>query len=247
MDMKLTNWEELQSGLFRNTCAEQPDGEEATMLHEANTTFYAKVPQEIRRCFFLDGNAVNVLLELVSWGMLDRGRKRGITEWYAINQQVMALHLGLSENTVCSKLKELQKKQFIEVQRRGRRNFYRLNTALNPYLVLSEAIHGFIRHVYTKSNYDVVLEQMEDLEKEVYRDKQDLFREAVVTAVLPTIKHKDFYESYAKRIQQDIRNAATNEMGMLSLVNYHSIILDLCTELSNKIERQAQLLDGTAS
>ncbi|KPV58255.1 hypothetical protein QJ48_17390 [Paenibacillus sp. A3] len=104
------------------------------------------------------------MLELVSWGMLDRGRE--ITEWFAINQQVMALHLGLSENTICSKLKELQKKQFIEVQRRGRRNFYRLNTKLNPYIVLSEAIHGFIRHVYTKSNYDVVLEQMDDLDKE---------------------------------------------------------------------------------
>jgi hypothetical protein len=88
---------------------------------------------------------------------------------------------------------------------------------------------------------------MEDLEKEVYRDKQDLFREAVVTAVLPKIKNKDFYQPYARRIQEDIRNAAADETGMLSLVNYHSIILDLCTELSIKIERQARLLDGTAS
>lgn len=245
MKLKLTDWHELQSGMFKNTCAEQP--EEATCLHEVNTTFYAKVPQEIRRCFFLDGNAVNVLLELVSWGMMDRGRKREITEWFAINQQVMALHLGLSENTVCAKLKELQMKQFIEVQRRGRRNFYRLNTMLNPYIVLSEVIHGFIRHVYTKSNYDVVLEQMDDLNKEVYRDKQDLFREAVVTAVLPTIKDKDFYQPYVRRIQEDIRQAETNETEMLSLVKYHSIVLDLCTELSKKIERQAQLLDGTAS
>ncbi|OXM87396.1 BlaI/MecI/CopY family transcriptional regulator [Paenibacillus rigui] len=246
MDLQLTHWEELQSSLFRSASAEQTD-EEPTELHAVNTTFYAKVPQEIRRCFFLDGNAVNVLLELVSWGMLDRGRKRKITEWFAINQQVMALHLGLSENTVCTKLKELQKKDFIEVQRRGRRNFYRLNTTLNPYIVLSEALHGFIRHVYTKSNYDVVLEQMDDLDKEVYRDKQDLFREAVVSAVLPTINDKDFYQPYVRRIQEDIRHAAVNEIGMLSLVNYHSIVVDLCTELSEKIERQARLLDGTAS
>lgn len=105
----MTDWNELHSGLFKNTCAEQLE-EEVTYLHEVNTTFYAKVPQEIRRCFFLDGNAVNVLLELVSWGMLDSGRKREVTEWFAINQQVMALYLGLSENTICSKLKELQKK-----------------------------------------------------------------------------------------------------------------------------------------
>ncbi|MFC7561449.1 BlaI/MecI/CopY family transcriptional regulator [Paenibacillus farraposensis] len=246
MEMKLTDWNELHSGLFKNTCAEQLE-EEVTYLHEVDTTFYAKVPQEIRRCFFLDGNAVNVLLELVSWRMLDSGRKREVTEWFAINQQVMALYLGLSENTICSKLKELQKKQFIEVQRRGRRNFYRLNTTLNPYLVLSEALHAFLRHVYSKSNYDVVLEQMEDLDKEAYREKQDLFREVVAMAVLPTIRNKDFYQPYARRIQEDIRNAAVDETGMLSLVNYHSIILGLCTELSDKIERRVRLLDGTAS
>ncbi|MBG9795008.1 hypothetical protein ABD76_22080 [Paenibacillus dendritiformis] len=243
MDMKLTNWEELQSSLFRSTCAEQT-GEEPTHLYEVNTTFYAKVPQEIRRCFFLDGNAVNVLLELVSWGMLDRGRKRQITEWFAVNQQVMALHLGLSENTVCSKLKELQKKDFIEVQRRGRRNSYRLNTTLNPYVVLSEAVHAFLKHVYTKSNYDAVLEQMEDRDKVKYKDKQDLFREAVVTVVLPTVKNKDFYQPYVSRIQADIRNATTNESGMLSLVEYHGIVLDLCRELSEKIERQLRVLNG---
>lgn len=243
MDMPLTNWEELQSRLFRNACAEQPD-EEPTELYAVNTTFYAKVPQEIRRCFFLDGNAVNVLLELVSWGMLDRGRKRKITEWFAINQQVMALHLGLSENTVCTKLKELKKKDFIEVQRRGRRNFYRLCTTLNPYIVLSEAAHAFLRHVYTKSNYDAVLVQMDDWVREKYQDRQDLFREAVVTAVLPTIKSKDFYPSYVRRIQEDIRNATPNELGMLSLVEYHSIVLDLCGELTEVIERQLRLLEG---
>lgn len=125
----------------------------------------------------------------MSWGKIDKGWKREITEWFAINQQVMSLYLGLSENTVCSKLKDLQKKRFIEIQRRGTE--YRLSTLLNPYLILSEAIHGFIRHVYTNSNYDMVLEQMEQLDKEVYRDKQDLFREAVVKHV-PHIEQPEF-------------------------------------------------------
>ncbi|MDN8588367.1 hypothetical protein B2I21_30440 [Chryseobacterium mucoviscidosis] len=171
MDMPLTNWEELQSRMFRNACAEQPD-EEPTELYAVNTAFYAKVPQEIRLCFFLKGNAVNVLLELVSWGILDRGIKRKIAEWFVINQQVMALHLGLSRIPSAPRLK---KKDFIEVQRRGRRNFYRLCTMLNPCMVLSEAAHAFLKHVYNESNYDVVLVQMDDWVREKYQDRQDLF------------------------------------------------------------------------
>ncbi|AOK91129.1 hypothetical protein AOU00_15660 [Paenibacillus polymyxa] len=42
MDLKLTNWEELQSSLFRNSVAEQSDDEEATHLYEVNTMFTPK-------------------------------------------------------------------------------------------------------------------------------------------------------------------------------------------------------------
>ncbi|MNI26721.1 hypothetical protein D3C73_804320 [compost metagenome] len=176
--------------------------------------------------------------------MLDKGRKRLITEWFAIHQQVMALHLGLIENTVCSKLKELQKKGFIEVQRRGRRNYYRLSTTLNPYVVLSEVIHTFIKQAYPKSNYGMIVEHMTDEEKENYKDKQDALQEAVVTCVLPMVKDKDFYSPYIGRIVEDIRNGAVKESGMRLLTEYQSIVDDLWEQLNEKVERQFRTLAG---
>ncbi|OMD34829.1 hypothetical protein BSK56_33445 [Paenibacillus borealis] len=47
MDMQLTDWEELQSNLFRNTRVEQTAEQEAIQLYEVNTTFYAKV---LKKC-----------------------------------------------------------------------------------------------------------------------------------------------------------------------------------------------------
>jgi len=194
---------------------------------------YVKVPQEIRRCLFLDGNTVNVLLELVSWGMFDGQRQRNVKEWFAINQQVMALKTGLTENTISGKVKELESKMFIEKQRRGRRNYYKLNTSLNPFLILSEVIHDFLNYIYPKRNYEEIM----DKHSAIYHITDvDIFQEAVTIASLKAIKEPDFFTPFILRLIKDIRsNDGVDTSVHDYLPNYNTIANDVHEELMQRI------------
>ncbi|MFF0829893.1 helix-turn-helix transcriptional regulator [Brevibacillus sp. NPDC003359] len=243
MTVKMVDWYGVYDSEYYR--AQVDNGESKTSLCNVcsggNVSFYLKVPQEVRRCYFLDANAVNVLLELLSWGMLDGNRKRDIGEWFTIKQQVMALKLGLSENTISSKLQELERKWFIDVQKRGRRNYYRLNTMLNPFIVLSEEIHEYVQYLYAKKNYEAVMEIASP--SLYFMSEIDRFQEAVTSVILSIVKDDDFYVPYMYRLLRDIRdNDGDDSSNVLYLPNYHSIVNDLRQDLLERIMHQFRLM-----
>lgn len=232
-EFKMVDWHEIQGRRYHYTNIDVGN-EKLSMTPTSNISYYIKVPQEIRRCLFLDGNTVNVLLELVSWGMIDGQRKRNIEEWFAINQQLMALKTGLTENTVSTKIKELESKMFIEKAKRGRRNYYRLNTSLNPFVFLSEEIHDFVNYVYPKKNYEEVMEKFTCLYN---ANDVDTFQEAVTVTTIQAVRDSDFYAPYIRRILADIRgNDLDSEVDYLP--NYHEIVIDLQQDLKERIMRR---------
>ncbi|NKI21474.1 hypothetical protein HFN20_09630 [Paenibacillus dendritiformis] len=233
-EFKIVDWHSIQERKYYSTLVDYGE-EKSIMTPPSNVTRYIKVPQEIRRCLFLDGNTVNVLLELVSWGMFDGQRQRNIEEWFAINQQLMALKTGLTENTVSSKIKELESKMFIEKRKRGRRNYYKLNTSLNPFVFLSEEIHDFLNYVYPKKNYETVMEKVTCLYN---ANDVDTFQEAVTIATIQAVKDSDFYAPYIRRILIDIRGNDFDSTKPDYLPNYHEIVYDLQQELMERIMRR---------
>jgi predicted transcriptional regulator len=239
MEIKMVEWFLVPQTAFGRTLVGIND-DNRVMLSSwfsdtTNLGRYVRVPQEIRRCLFLDGNTVNVLLELVSWGMFDGQRQRNVNEWFAINQQVMALKTGLTENTISGKVKELENKMFIEKQRRGRRNYYKLNTSLNPFLVLSEVIHDFLNYIYPKRNYEAVMERATCLYN---ANDVDTFQEAVTIVTIQAVKDSDFYVPYIRRILKDIRSNDLDSTKPDYLPNYNEIVYDLQQDLMERIMRR---------
>lgn len=233
-ELKMVDWYTIQESKYLSTVVDYGD-KKSIMTPPSNVSYHIKVPQEIRRCLFLDGNTLNVLLELVSWGMFDGQRQRNIEEWFAINQQLMALKTGLTENTISSKIMELERKMFIEKHKRGKRNYYRLNISLNPFVFLSEEIHEFVNYVYPKKNFEAVMERVTCLYNV---NDVDTFQEAVTLATIQAVKDSDFYAPYIRRILKDIRGNDLDSTKPDYLPNYHEIVFDLQQELMERIMRR---------
>ncbi len=152
---------------------------------------YLTLPENVKRCYYLDANEKLVLFELYSWAKED-GKCQ-------IAMDLVSLKLGISERTVRTCVKELAVKKFIQVSKQGRSNIYRFDNLMdNPYLVLSEFIHEFISDFYYKGG----LRQDEEWVKAVGDEGFRLWREAVVDTLAKEAKKKTFYEPYLQRLTE---------------------------------------------
>lgn len=173
---------------------------------------YLIIPENVKRCYYLDANEKLVLFELYSWAKED-GKCQ-------VAMDLVSLKLGISERTVRTCVKELVKKKFVQVSKQGRANIYTFDALKdNPYLVLSEFIHEFIQNYYYKAG----LRQYEEWVKTVGDDGFRLWREAVVDTLAKEAKKEEFYKPYLLRLTDtpdDYENIAisfTNEL--LELIN----------------------------
>ncbi len=98
--------------------------------------FYMPVPQKVLRCINLRGAAKIIFFDIVSY--------MGYNHYSYPSIEDIALNCGMSHATVQANMKELEEKKFLFVRRR-RNNTYYLPDGLhlNPYILLSEALHGF--------------------------------------------------------------------------------------------------------
>ena len=153
---------------------------------------YLQIPENVKRCYYLEANEKLVLFELYSWA-----KEHGEVK---VALDLVSLKLGISERTVRTCIKKLDEKKFVQVSKRGRANIYRFdNLKNNPYLVLSEVIHKIIEEYYYKSG----LRQCEDFVQEYGEDGIRLWREAVVDTLAKEAKKKDFYEPYLLRLTEN--------------------------------------------
>jgi len=152
---------------------------------------FLTLPENVKRCCYLDANEKLVLFELYSWAKEDGTCK--------VSMDLVSLKLGISERTVRTCVKELAVKKFIQKSKQGRSNFYRCdNLKNNPYLVLSEFIHQFIDDYYYKRG----LRQCEEWVQRVGDEGFRLWREAVVDTLAKEAKKETFYEPYLQRLTE---------------------------------------------
>lgn len=156
-----------------------------------NQGFYLTVPENVKRCYYLDANEKMVLFELYSWAK-DNGECK-------VAMDLVSLKLGITEKTVRTCIKELARKKFVQVSKQGRSNVYTFDDLKNnPYLVLSEFIHEFIKDYYYKSG----LHQDQEWVKQMGNEGLRLWREAVVDNLAKVVKKKDFYEPCLQKLSE---------------------------------------------
>lgn len=156
-----------------------------------NLEKYLTLPENVKRCYYLDANEKLVLFELYSWAKED-GRCQ-------VAMDLVSLKLGISERTVRTCVKELAEKKFVQVSKQGRSNIYKFDDLKNnPYLVLSEFIHEFIAEYYNKRSLRKDVEWLQRVGDEGFR----LWRESVVDTLAKEAKKKTFYEPYLQRLTE---------------------------------------------
>jgi len=172
-----------------------------------NLEHYLTIPESVKRCYYLDANEKLVLFELYSWAKEDGKCK--------IAMDLVSLKLGITEKTVRKCIKELARKKFVQVSKQGRSNNYTFDDLKNnPYLVLSEFIHEFIKDYYYKSG----LRQDQEWVTTVGNEGLRLWREAIVDTLAKEAKKEGFYKPYMLRLMEspdDYENIAasfTNEL-----------------------------------
>ncbi|WP_099190812.1 helix-turn-helix domain-containing protein [Tepidibacter mesophilus] len=101
-----------------------------------NHTLYTPIPHKISRCLNLGSTPKIILFDLVSY----MGNK--YYSYPSIDD--IALNCGMSHVTVQANMKELEAKKFLIVKRRRNNTYYLPDgLELNPYILLSEVLHGF--------------------------------------------------------------------------------------------------------
>lgn len=122
--------------------------------------YYIPYPHMIRKCYVMSMNERGVLLDIL---------------------ESIACNLGISESTVKSAITSLEEKKFIKtVRRRGQVNRYRIDQLeANPYLVLSENVHFFLKLYHPR-----------------------YIKKTLIQSVIATIINGDSYKSYANRLYE---------------------------------------------
>ncbi|RPE06741.1 helix-turn-helix domain-containing protein [Paenibacillus polymyxa] len=135
--------------------------------------YYIPYPHMIRKCYGMSMNERGVLLDILS--------HLGENEEAFPSQETIACNLGISESTVKSAITSLEEKKFIKtVRRRGQVNRYRIDQLeANPYLVLSENVHFFLR---------------------LYQPRY--IKKTLIQSVIANIINGDSYKSYANRLYE---------------------------------------------
>ncbi|WP_211748084.1 hypothetical protein [Paenibacillus sp. Marseille-Q4541] len=163
-----------------------------------NLEKFLTLPENVKRCYYLDANEKLVLFELYSWAK-DDGKCQ-------VAMDLVSLKLGISERTVRTCVKKLTGKKFVQVSKQGRANIYKFdNLKDNPYLILSEVIHNIVAEYYYKSG----LRQYEDWIQEVGGEGIRLWREAVIDTLAKEAKKETFYEPYVLRLTETPDNYDT--------------------------------------
>ncbi|MDF9843807.1 MULTISPECIES: helix-turn-helix domain-containing protein [unclassified Paenibacillus] len=113
--------------------------------------FYVQLPHKLYRCLGLTIYEKMILTELVAY--------MGANSRCFPTQETIALNIGASSKTVSDHLWSLSEKDFIWVDYRNHNNLYFLAANLqdNPYVVLSELTHQFIRE---KRNFEKLNEKL---------------------------------------------------------------------------------------
>ncbi|UKS26044.1 helix-turn-helix domain-containing protein [Paenibacillus sp. HWE-109] len=182
-----------------------------------NVDRYLTIPENVKRCYYLEANEKLVLFELYSWAK-DDGKCQ-------IAMDLVSLKLGISERTVRTCVKKLAEKKFLQVSKQGRSNVYTFeNLKDNPYLILSEFIHAFVKSHYYRSG----LRQAEEWIQSVGDEGCRVWREAVVDTLAKEAKKEKFYEPYVLKLKQfpdDYNNI---------LSGFEDELLDFVLEAANK-------------
>lgn len=147
-DMKTQFHYISDEGAFAELDMEQ-EKDSFVMCLQGNNTYFLSVPQVLRRCFFLSVNEKAVLWELMSW-LDDTGFSR-------VSLKTLSLYTGISEKTVSSMLNGLAKKGIIRRKHTSSTDMFMVcDLSKNPYILLSEGIHywikTFIRKCLPKEN-----------------------------------------------------------------------------------------------
>lgn len=108
--------------------------------YQSNNGYFLPIPQVLRRCFFLSSNEKTVLWELMSWFDKDGFRR--------ISLKTLSLYTGLSEKTVSKMLNGLVEKEIIHRKHTSSVDMFMIQKLKeNPYILLSEAIHHWIKEI----------------------------------------------------------------------------------------------------
>jgi predicted transcriptional regulator len=175
--------------------------------------YFLKVPESVRRCYYLEPNEKQVLFELYSWAD-DNGKAK-------IPIDLIALKLGITEKTVRQTVKSLDEKDFISIKKEGRANVYIMSTLKNnPYLVLSEFIHQLIIDYYYKKNIQTNLRECGE---EIGEQGVRKLREAIANNLSKVVKRPEVYQPFIDRL----RNSPDD---------YFEIIEDFTNVIDKKLE-----------
>lgn len=115
-----------------------------------NNSYYVPLPHKLYRCLGLTIYEKMILTELIAY--------MGTNCYCFPTQETIALNIGATSKTVSEHLWRLHDKGFVIVDYRKHNNVYYLSVNLqdNPYVVLSELTHEFIRE---KRNFGMVNEK----------------------------------------------------------------------------------------
>jgi hypothetical protein len=118
-------------------------GKDGIIVHTVHTGYYVKIPDVVRRCFFLSSSEKEVLYELISW-VSTAPLADGVCK---VTESHIQINAGLSLATVKNCLASLARKEFISIRSDlDSRNVYRIHDGnKNPYLLLSEYLHYLIK------------------------------------------------------------------------------------------------------
>jgi hypothetical protein len=113
--------------------------------------YYVPLPHKLYRCLGLTIYEKMILIELIAY--------MGTNIHCFPTQETIALNIGASSKTVSDHLWRLRDKDFIWIDYRNHNNLYYLAANLqdNPYIMLSELTHQFIRE---KRNFGTVNEKV---------------------------------------------------------------------------------------
>lgn len=110
------------------------------------------IPHVIRRCFFLTVTEQAVLWEILAWMNNEGGYCR-------LSQKTIAFYTRLSDRTVRKVIKSLVDKGFISKKLSNSTDVYKINKLnQNPYVLVSEFIHGWCHSCVLPKNGQEMME-----------------------------------------------------------------------------------------
>jgi DNA-binding MarR family transcriptional regulator len=193
-------------------------GVDGAYIHQAHTGFYTKIPDCIRRCFFLSSTEKEVIYELISWASTSAKFGDGYCK---VTESHIRVNTGLSLATVKNTISSLSRKGFISKRKvYDGRNLYRINGAeRNPYLILSEYLHQV-----TQSNTEKIAEDFfEKPEEHKISSHKKLIVESVMQFALKPVHYAPYITQISSAFVHLDEGDGVNTMDRLEGI-YNSIL-----------------------